>query len=378
MDSLIFELAREEDDPDLRRLLRENPMPGLISLSFEREPNYFQASAIEGPFHQTLVARESKRHATRAMEGAVIGVGNRSVRPMFINGAARDIGYMSQLRIHPKYGKGLYLARGLGQGFRLYRDLHADGRAPFYLMSVIEDNLPARRLLTSGLPDYPYAQEYARMFTYAIYPTRKKRELPLPRALRLRRGNDEDVDAIVDCINRNNTHKQFAPFWTCNSLFTYNLIATDFFLALARDRVVGCLACWDQSPFKQTVVRGYSGALARWRKLINIFSPLGLFPHLPEPDTPLRYSYASHLAIDDDDPVIFAALLRAIYNENLARKYSYFMIGLAEANPLHDVVKAYRPLTYTSQLYLVTWDEGRAAMAEVDGHRIPAPEIATL
>ncbi len=35
MSSLRFELARAEDDPDLRRLLRENPIPGSISLSFE-------------------------------------------------------------------------------------------------------------------------------------------------------------------------------------------------------------------------------------------------------------------------------------------------------------------------------------------------------
>ncbi len=58
MPSLKFELARAEDDPGLRRLLRANPMPGSISLSFEREPNYFNASLIEGRFHQTLVAHE--------------------------------------------------------------------------------------------------------------------------------------------------------------------------------------------------------------------------------------------------------------------------------------------------------------------------------
>src|ERR1043165_2455999 len=173
MPSLQFELACPEDDPGLRRLLRENPIPGSISLSFEREPNYFAASLVEGMFHQTLVARERG-------SGEIIGVGNRSIRPMFVNGVVQDIGYMSQLRIHPTYGKGLYLGRGLAQGFQLYRALHADGRAAFYLMSVIEDNLPARKLLSSALPNYPNTQEYARMFTYAIYPMTRKRDLPVP------------------------------------------------------------------------------------------------------------------------------------------------------------------------------------------------------
>ncbi|MBI3737895.1 MAG: hypothetical protein HY258_02490 [Chloroflexi bacterium] len=373
MSSLKFDLASAEDDAGLRRLLRENPMQGSISVSFEREPNYFNASAIEGPIHQTLVARELNTNE-------IIGVGNRSVRPMFVNGEVREIGYMSQLRIHPKYGQGLYLARGLAQGFKLYRDLHADGRAPFYLMSIIEDNLPARRLLTSGLPDYPCAKEYARMFTYAIYPTPRKHvgRIANPvHSLQLIHGNDQYIDQIVDCLNRNGARKQFASYWTCDSLFASNLNPSDFFLALDGNCIVGCLACWDQTAFKQTVVRGYSGALAHWRKLLNVFSSLGGWPYLPEPNTPLRYSYGSHLAVDDDNPVVFAALLRALYNHNLELGYRYFVIGLAESNPLREVVKAYHPLTYISQLYLVAWEDGMRSVQQVDA-RIPAPEIALL
>lgn len=371
MSSLRFELACADDDSGLRRLLRENPMQGSISLSFEREPDYFNASAVEGSFHQTLVARDGD-------SGEIVGLANRSVRDMFVNGSVQGVGYMSQLRIHPKYGKGLYLARGLAQGFKLYRDLHTDGRAPFYLMSVIEDNLPARRLLTAGLPQYPHAQEYARMFTYAIYPVRQKRALSLPRSLRLVSGSDKYANGIVDCLKRNGVRKQFAPYWTCHSLFACNLTPSDFFLVMDSERVVGCLASWDQNAFKQTVVRGYSGGIRRWRKLLNAFSRFGGWPYLPEPNTLLRHAYASHLAIDHDDPVVFAVLLRALYNHALEHGYSYFMIGLAESNPLRSVVDAYHPFAYVSQLYLVTWDDGLDAITKVDRHLVPALEIAVL
>jgi len=371
MPALDFTLATPADDESLRCLLRENPIPGSLSLSLEREPCYFDASAIEGPFHQTIVAREKD-------SGQVIALGNRSVRKLFLNGHPQDIGYMSQLRVRPDYGKGLYLARGLAGGFKKYHQLHQDGRAPFYLMSVTEDNLPARRLLQSGLPEYPYVKEYARMFTYAIYPVRKKAMLPVPRPLRLTRANDSYADGIVDCLNRNSARKQLAPYWTCESLFTSNLSPADVFVVIDGERVTACLACWDQNSFKQTVVRGYSGSLARWRKLLNMFSSFGAWPYLPEPNTHLCYSYASHLAIDNDDPHVFAALLRAIYNHNLEGGYGYFVTGLAEANPLRSVLKAYRPLTYVSQLYLVTWDNGHEFIEVVDKDLIPAPEIAVL
>jgi hypothetical protein len=370
MPILAFDLATESDDAGLRRLLRENPMRGSISLSFEREPNYFKASAIEGPFHQTIVARETS-------SGEIIAVGNRSVRPMFVNGTVHEIGYMSQLRVHPNYGQGLYLARGLMQGFKLYHDLHADGRASFYLMSIIEDNTRARRLLTSRLPEFPRAQEYCRMFTYAIYPARHKPSPSLPRSLRLVRGSDQYANGIVECLNRNGARKQFSPYWTLDSLFTLNLSPSDFFIALDGECVVGCLACWDQNVFKQTIVRGYSGAMARWRKFINLASRLGIVPYLPEPNTQLSYSYASHAAVDDDNPVVFAALLRALYNEVATRRHDYFIIGLAESNPFGRIVKSYHPLTYTSKIYLAGWDDCLQSITQVDG-RPPSIEIAVL
>ena len=102
-------------------------------------------------------------------------------------------------------------------------------------MSVIEDNLPARRLLQSGLPEYPNAKEYARMFTYAIYPVSKKPLLDMPRSLQLVRGSDNYADEIVDCLNRNGLRKQLAPYWTCESLFTSNLSPSDFFVVLERN-----------------------------------------------------------------------------------------------------------------------------------------------
>jgi hypothetical protein len=78
MSSLTFEVTTKRDDPDLRRFLCTNPMRSLISLSFEREANYFNAAAIEDLFRQTTVTRE-------ADSGNVIAFGKHSVRRLFVN-----------------------------------------------------------------------------------------------------------------------------------------------------------------------------------------------------------------------------------------------------------------------------------------------------
>jgi hypothetical protein len=368
-----MQLATPADDDDLRSLLRENPFAGAISLSFEREPNYFFASATGGPFSETLIARDSKSNL-------IIGIGERSVRPLYLNGKVCDIGYLGGLRSNSKYRQGLALARFLGKAFEAQYERHKDGRTPFYLTSIVADNTPALRLLNSGLPKYPRYHPYTRMFTYAIHPARSKREIPLPHNVQFKRGSLDLIPAIVDCLNRNGSRFQFAPYWTKDTLLsdlTPALSISDFFLAVRGERVVGCLALWDQQPFKQSVIRGYSGAIARYRKLINWLSPLGGWPVLPEPGTRLNQCFASFLAIDDDNPEIFSTLLRALYNEAALRKYDYFMLGFAEGHPFLSIAKSYHPIIYKSEIFLVSWEDGYEEVANVD-KRPPALEIALL
>lgn len=397
--SLRFDLAAPEDDPELRRLLRENPFAGSISISFEREPNYFHASAVEGPFHQTLVARETE-------SGKIVGMGDRSARPLYVNGELQTIGYFSGLRARPDYQRGMALARYLSKGFKGQRKLHADGRVPYYLMSIVADNDPARRLLESSLPNFPRLFQYTRLHTLAIHPARP---LPSLRAaalwrrsnlriasgeeqmrprndgyveekLKITRGSADLIPAIVDCLTRNGMRRQFAPHWTEETLLsplTPGLSISDFFLAQSGSRVRGCLALWDQSSIKQSVVRGYSGNLARYRKLVNLLAPLGFWAPLPKPGTRLNQCFASFLAVDDDDPEIFAALLRAVHNEAARRKCAYLLLGLAEDSPFLPIAQTYRPITYKSGIYLAAWEDGYEATARVDD-RTSALEIALL
>ncbi len=99
-----FGLATAADEPALRHLLRRNPMPGAISLSFQTEPDYFRAAAIEGPFQQTIVGKDG---AT----GALYGMGSRAVRPLYVNGQVTPVGYFSQLRVDRRQEWGMGLAR---------------------------------------------------------------------------------------------------------------------------------------------------------------------------------------------------------------------------------------------------------------------------
>ena len=110
MEEIIFELATPEDDAELRSLLRENPFPGKMLVSLEREPDYFVGARVEGPFHQTIVTRDQSR-------GEIIGMGTRSIRDVYLNGTVQSVGYLGQLRVARRYRRDRKaFMRGLTQG----------------------------------------------------------------------------------------------------------------------------------------------------------------------------------------------------------------------------------------------------------------------
>ena len=91
-DAVRFELATPADDAEIRRLLRENPMPGRIGISLEREPD----ASLAAPSRATCTTRSSR--ATTPAD-RLIAMGSVSVRERYVNGEPTRVGYLGQLRL---------------------------------------------------------------------------------------------------------------------------------------------------------------------------------------------------------------------------------------------------------------------------------------
>jgi hypothetical protein len=370
--NLEYCIAQPQHDGALRRLMRDNPIPGWVTLSYEREPDYFYATTIEGEKHDTMIGidRDTNR---------IIGLSTRSVQQRFINGEPRDVGYFGQLRLDPRYRNQI---RPLKYGFRFCRNhVHSDGITPYYLTSIISGNTRARQLLTANLPGFPTYREIGTFNTLAI-PCKAYKQTLNSNGLSVRRANHEDAGAIVRCLNRNNQRYQFASVWTPQDLQSptrcRGLSIGDFLIARRGDKVVGCLACWDQSTYKQTVVRGYSKFTRHTRPVINLLSRALGYPSLPAPGREVQQLYVSHLAIDQDDPQVCVDLVKALMDQTSRRGHQLLLLGLSHDNPMLPLVrKTFRHLTYRSQLYVVYWDDGKNAANSLDG-RVVHTDIAFL
>jgi hypothetical protein len=371
MGNIEFKIATAADDPDLRLMLRANPMPGEIAVSFEREPDALAAGAISGDPHHTIIAHD--RAANRP-----VGMGSRSVYSGFFNGRPCRIGYLSQLRVERAYRSRIRL---LSEGYRLIRSLRRDDELQFDLTTIVADNRVALRVLGAGLADLP---SYRKLepFTTSVVPLWRRRRARRGGEFRIERGSDELVPQIADCLERNSPRFQFAPRWTARELQSRErsrgLSPRDFLVATVSGRVIGCLALWDQSSFKQIVVHGYGPAMRRWQAWVNLLSRVAGTPRLPAPGLPIPHVFVSHVAVDDDRTDVFGSLFLEACNDARGRGYACLIAGFAERHPFVGVIRrACRAWSYSSVICAVCWDNGTLADVAIDG-RTPHLEVALL
>jgi hypothetical protein len=372
-----LELATPADDADLRHILAKTPMASRIAVSFRREPSYFAGSVVDGRFRQVVAARE-------CATGRLIGFGSRSISQRYVNGRPEPVGYLSSLRLLPEHRNRLLLARG----YAFFRELHGDGRTPLYLTTIAEGNETALALLTSGragLPAYHFAGHY---YTLAI-PLRRN---SAPRAGRSHNGHRdgveieparvEDLPKVLDFLHRVGSARQFFPclqqddFLVDEGRFR-GLPLNHLLLAFRRGNLVGTLAAWDQQAFRQTVVHGYARPLNWCRPAYNAWARIRSRPILPRPGQPFRHLVAALPVVAEDNPEIFAALLRALLGHPAAGAYPHLLLGFHESDPLLAVARHHPSTWYTTRLYLVCWEDGEPRRSRLE-NRAPYLELGSL
>jgi hypothetical protein len=363
---LLFAIAQREDDADIRRLLRENALGGWVRLALAREPDAAAADFGLSRSHGFIIARERD-------SGAAIGVCERSVRDAFVDGEIRRLPYLGALRVAPAYR---HRIRVLKSGFAAVRTLLQEASdLPFALTSITADNAAARRVLCAGVPGLPSYRPVGELSTFALRTSGKT----IPDAVE--HATPRDRPAIAALLQRVYRRFQFAPVWRATDL--ERLIAVgglridDFLIVRRGTGVSGCLAIWDQSSVKQTVVQGYAPWLRRLRPLVNLAAPFTAMPRLPPPGSALNQVYLSHIAIEDDEPAVFRSLLEAGLSLARRRGFEVALIGFASGHRFAALVRRQRAAEYRSLLHLVHWPDGSAA-AETLGSRAPHVEIAVM
>ena len=365
MPQVSFQAASAADDADLRRLLRDNPMQqGGLTLSFRREPSYFAACSVLGQSAEVFVGRDTQT-------GALAGVGARYHLPAFINGQAQSIVYLADLRVQTAYRNSIHLRRA----YQFLRQRHAAAPAAVYTSMILQDNRAALATIAAqraGLPPY-HAQ--GTVHTPLILLGRQKPALVAP--CTIRRATAADWANIVAFLNRENARYQFAPVYHENDLANGRLRGMqpeNIFIAEAGGAIVGTLALWQQSAFRQIHIDAYRGAWRLIRPVYNALARLTPLAPLPRAGEALKYAYLSLMAVQHDDLAVFRALLRQAYRASHGTGLHYLIGAFHERHPLRPAFADYAGIPSGGQLFTVQFD---SEPYPLDG-RVPYIDAAAI
>jgi hypothetical protein len=363
-----LDLATAGDDAAIRGLYRSQPMPGRISVAFEREPDFSLGCRVTGEDFQIVVARTGD-------DGEIAGLACRASRRVYLNGREQQIGYLGQLRINERF-RGRWL---VSRGFGLLKQLHERNPLPAYLVSIVDENLEATGVLIRNRRKiFPAFHAVADFCTLAL--SVRGYKPAVARDVSIAGADERQLGDVAAFLRSCGARRQFFPVWTeekLRGLTALGLRIEDLRIMRRNGEIVGIAGLWDQSSYKQTIVRGYSGWMKAAAPIYNLSAPWLGRAALPRPGEKLCSAYAAFICVADDDEDIFAALLRELYNLARFRGFEYLLIGLDGRDPLLPVAREYVHVAYPSRLYLAEWPDGGHVHERLD--RRPAyVDIATL
>jgi hypothetical protein len=326
--------AGPADSPALCELLRRVHLRGKLDVLQERDPDFFALLKMHQGAYDVWVGESP--------EGDKVGgLGTVVVRPGWVDGEARPVGYLADLRALPGFRGVRELPRAFAKVLEHAREHH--GAELFYTV-IFDENRLARRALVEqkggarrgGQPIYRPMTPF--QMTSVQFTTRKSWRAPA--GLEVSRGRMRDFEALADYLAGRARGRVMGEVLTPERLAARFALWPGFGIEsflVARDpsgRIVGTLAPWDPSSMKRTRVLGYHGQM-RWVKLgFDLAARLFRFPPLPPPGECFRFAFLSHLEIADDDPAVLRALLRAAYAELRPEGLHFMSAMIPRGSPL--------------------------------------------
>ena len=321
--------ASPTDGAEILRILESAPAKGNIELLYTRRPDAYESYMKESGEARVFLSRNGDR---------AVGTCAEIIREVYIGGKACKAAYVCGLKKDAEYGG------SVGLGARFLRDLRRDD-IDYYFCSVVADNTDAQRMFEKSrrLIEMKPISDYK---TYILNP---KVRIKAPKhSLSFRQATDRDRARLIAFLNTEGKKKDLFPVIKTLDAF-YNLSIEDFYLLLDGDRIVATAALWNQTEYKQYVVKKYRGMMRLARMANPILSALR-YCKLPKENEPLNFPMLSFFLSQNDNEDYYRILLGEIKKE-IAKSYGMLVIGLPKGHFAAPMLDRIPSIGFETKLY---------------------------
>lgn len=325
--------AHPSDGKEILRVLESSAAKGSIELIYTRRPNAYDSYMKDAKEAHVFVSRDEER---------IIGTCAELVREVYIGGEICRAAYICGLKKDAEHSGSV----GFGPG--IIRELQHDD-VDFYFCSVVAENADARRMFEKSRRVLEMKQ-IAGYKTYILSPQVK---IKAPKhTFVFRRATAEDEEKVLDFLNIEGRKKDMFPVVKTLDEFC-NLSIEDFYVLMDGEEIIATAALWNQTEYKQYVVKRY----ARWMKLARVCNPLlSAFRYikLPKENEPLDFPLLSFFLCKNDNVDNYRIFLSEIKRE-IAKEYGMFVIGLSEYHFATPILDKFPSISFETKLYEVTF-----------------------
>ena len=315
--SLSGQNASSSEGKEILRILESSAAKGNIELIYTRRPDAYESYMKEPTEARVFVSKVNDR---------AVGTCAELIRRVYIGGEACNCAYICGLKKDAEY-KG-----NIGFGVRFIHGLYRED-IDYYFCSVVAENSEAQQMFEKGkrLISVKPMTEFR---TYIINP---KVKVKSPKHdLNFCRAKEKDKDELIEFLNNEGRRKDLFPVIESFEDF-YGLSCESFYMLKKDGRIVAAAALWNQTEYKQYLVKRYGGIM----KLARVFNPLLSFLgyiKLPRENEALNFPMLSFFLCEDDREDYYRIFLNEIKKE-ISKEYGIFVIGLPRSHvaaPIFD------------------------------------------
>ncbi len=348
-------IATEGDGKDILHILESSASKGNIELLYTRRPDAYLSYMKETPDTHVFISHN---------KGRAVGTCTEIIRETYINGQASKSAYICGLKKDANYDGGL----GFGMGF--IRSLQRDD-IDFYYCSVISDNITAQKIFGKN----GKAISMKPITEYRTYILNPKIKIKSPKHdFTFTNATEDDKTELLDFLNREGKKRDLFP--VINSLEQFcGLTYNDFYLLKKSDKIVAAAALWNQTEYKQYIVKRYS-LIMKIARIINPLLSFFKYIKLPKENSPLDFPMLSFFVCQNNDINLYRIFLNEIKNE-IAKEYSMFIFGIPKNNFAAPLFNKLPSIHFDTKIYEIKFPWSKQCYKQIDTNNFH-PECALL
>ncbi|MBP5292876.1 MAG: hypothetical protein J6023_01965 [Clostridia bacterium] len=321
--------AHPSDGKEILRVLESSAAAGRVEVVYSRRPDAYESYMKESGEAHVFVARDGN---------AITGTCAELVREVYIGGEVCRAAYLCGLKKDAEY-------RGrIGFGPEFVRELRKDD-IDYYYCSVLSENADIRSSFEK-CSSLISMRRIADCHTCVVNP---KARIRIPsHNFTFRRARGSDTERLLAFLNAEGRKKDMFPVIRNLDAF-YGLAVEDFYMLLDGETILAAAALWDQTAYKQYIVKRYGG----WMKLARLCNPLFAamrYCRLPKENEPIAFPVLSFCVCRGDESNLFTILLHEMM-QITAKRYGMLVFSLTEDHFAWPVMNGIRCIRLESTLY---------------------------